>query len=427
MKNKAFDWKNGNVPTLHKHSAVKLAVLRQYVSEYLRILVQDQFGKEEFKITFVDAFAGGGSYQDGGEGSPLVLLGAVEEAEAFINTSQRRKVPLHINAHFYFVEKNKDAFESLRNALLTSRWRERVGKSIFLHHADFQNACDGIIAATRKRHPRGGSRVIFLLDQCGWVQVPAGLIAQIAKDLHFKAEFIMNFACDWLSSWVNDKAEFRRAYDKLGLSDLVPLKKLVDLKSRTGSDWRYAVESELGQALKHATQSRFFCPFYIEPATGSHMGYWLVHMSPHLRARNAMMDVLWGQHTHCRHFGNAGLHMLAYRKEEPQDGYQTGMLFDASTKGLAKNKIAIDLAREFKRLYPQGVTFEKLCTERIDNTVANPALLADVVRELVEAEEFLISGPGGGSKRSANVEPKDFVQINRQGRLIFPGGANSPR
>jgi three-Cys-motif partner protein len=419
MESKSFDWRNGHIPELHQHSELKLTVLRQYVVDYLRILVQGQLGKEEFKITLVDAFAGGGKYRNEAKGSPLILLEAVEEAEAIINTNRQK--PLRIDAHFYLVEKETDAFSSLNEVLRESKWKNHIGKSIFLRHADFRDVCAEIIEATKKRHPRGGSRVIFFLDQCGWVQVPAGLIAHIARELHFKAEFILNFACDWLTSWMHDKDEFRQAYERLGLSTLVSLERLIQLKERTGSDWRYVVEAELGQAFKEATQSRFFCPFYIETTTGSNMGYWLVHMSPLLRARNAMMDVLWRQQTHCRHFGNAGLHMLAYRNEEPPDGYQTGMLLDMSTKTLAREKIAADLAREFPTLYPQGVVFEKLCADRIDNTIANPDLLGESVQLLVRHDEFAISGPGGGKKRAEGLEPKDFIQVNRQGRLCFPG------
>ena len=53
-----FKWgKDGSRPDLEPHSATKLEVLHDYIVEYLKILVSNAMGKEEFKITFVDAFA----------------------------------------------------------------------------------------------------------------------------------------------------------------------------------------------------------------------------------------------------------------------------------------------------------------------------------------------------------------------------------
>jgi len=108
-------------------------------------------GKEEFKITFVDAFAGGGLYSKDEDGSPFIFLKAVREAEAIINTTQNRRKSLKIDAHFYFVEKSATNFKCLTDSILLSDWKGEIDKTIFLHHASFQNVADKIVAKTQNK------------------------------------------------------------------------------------------------------------------------------------------------------------------------------------------------------------------------------------------------------------------------------------
>ena len=86
------------------------------MEDYICILCADSFGREQFRITLVDGFAGGGMYATGKAGSPFVLLEAVETAEARINSGGREK-PLAVDCHFYFVEEDPDAFECLATEL----------------------------------------------------------------------------------------------------------------------------------------------------------------------------------------------------------------------------------------------------------------------------------------------------------------------
>jgi three-Cys-motif partner protein len=417
-----FKWGNsGSCPDLEPHSAAKLDILRQYVIDYLRILVGGALGKERFKITFVDAFAGGGRYSKGEDGSPFVFLKAVRDAQALINCEQRRYKTLSIDAHYYFVERSKAAFTCLSAQLEASDWRKEIGKSVFLSNADFQHVVEEIISKTKSRHPKGGCRVIFFLDQCGWAKVNAKMIAAIAAQLNHKAEFILNFSCDWLSAYVSGDQKFRKTYDGLGLEDIVSVDELLKLKKQTDCDYRYAVAAKLGPALQTATRSPFFSPFYVEPTTGSNHGYWLVHLAPHLRARNAMMDVYYRNQTHIRAFGNTGLRMLAFRPDVEPTGHLIGFHLDNETLIRARKHLATDLAKDFRSLYPNGTTFRALCQERINDTVANVNLLGDAAVLLAQSGELNIHGPNGGNKRTDAIELDDRISLNPAPFLALPG------
>jgi hypothetical protein len=144
---------------------------------------------------------------------------------------------------------------------------------------------------------------------------------------------------------------------------------------------------------------------------------WLVllqvcHLAPHLRARNAMMDVYYQKQTHIRAFGNTGLRMLAFRPDVEPTGHLLGFHLDNETLTRAKKHLAADLIQEFRANYPQGVTFKKLCEDRINDTVANISLLGDAVVLLAKQGELNIIGPSGGDKRSDSIGDNDHIQMN---------------
>ena len=319
------------------------------------------------------------------------------------------------------MEKDATNFKCLYESIRLSEWLNEIDKSIFFHHASFQDVADNIVAKTQARHPRGGSRAIFFLDQCGWSQVNAKLIATMAQKLNYKAEFIMNFACEWLSSYINEGDTFRKGYDGIGIHDLVPVSELLKLKEDTGCDYRYAIAAKIGPALKKATKAAFFSPFYVEPANGNNHGYWLVHLAPRLRARNAMMDVYYKKQTHIRAFGNTGLRMLAFLPDVEPTGHLTGFHFDNETLLRAKKHLAVDLLKEFRQLYPNGVKFQQLCEDRINDTIANVSLLGESVIMLAHQGELNVYGPNGGSKKVNVIEDGDHIQMNSSPFLPFSG------
>ena len=159
-------WRNGSLPVLADHSRKKLQLLQDYVILYLQIVCKNVGGKETQPITFVDGFAGGGAYAGGDFGSPITLLRAVQAAEAAINVDRSRK-PIRINPTFYFVEREREAFACLEHTLRVSEFAPLIGKSIHLLQGDFAVHADAIVQGIRQRHPRGGGRTIFFLDQCG--------------------------------------------------------------------------------------------------------------------------------------------------------------------------------------------------------------------------------------------------------------------
>jgi three-Cys-motif partner protein len=115
-----------------------------------------------------------------------------------------RTTKVIVDCHFYFVDLKKNHCDCLTLHLRQSQYAKDLGRSIFVLNSSFVEAQEKIIQACQQRHTRGGSRVIFFLDQCGWGEVPAPLLRSISSRLHQKAEFILNFGIDWLADFADE-------------------------------------------------------------------------------------------------------------------------------------------------------------------------------------------------------------------------------
>ncbi len=196
----AFKWRPDDPPPpIEAHSKAKLDVLRQYLRAYLDRLTLN-FQRDEFKLDFVDGFAGGGVFRDEDEilsGTPLIML--EESNKAMDRLKQTRTKHLHFDHKFYFVDKEKAHTDHLRKAL-TEREYQVDSDNIVILNGRFEDELDDIIKEIARRQPRAG-RAIFLLDQTGYSQVRLALVARIFNELP-AAEVILTYAADGLINYV---------------------------------------------------------------------------------------------------------------------------------------------------------------------------------------------------------------------------------
>ena len=166
MAKTPYMWDLGQRPPLIKqHSIAKHEILRAYLVAYIQTLISSPY-QDEFRLTLVDGFAGGGIYlhETGGQevaGSPLIMLEAVREAEYLVNKTRNKKVRLLID--YFFIEQDKRAIAVLRRELVDHGYEREIGKSIHLHNATFQSKAEDLAHFIRKKGR--AARAIFLLDQ----------------------------------------------------------------------------------------------------------------------------------------------------------------------------------------------------------------------------------------------------------------------
>jgi three-Cys-motif partner protein len=403
-----FDWRgweNGELPVLEPHSKFKLEVLRQYVESYIEILFANIFGVHTAEINIVDGFCGGGIYQDNLEGSPLILIRAIKVAEAKINLS--RKTRFQIIPKFYFIDEKKDALNSLRYQLKEKGYGSDIGKNIHLINGCFSEKYKDVIQATTKANGRS-NRTIFFLDQCGYTKVDLRLIPHISKAARYKAEFIINLAITWMIDFMRDDKTFRDLYEKLGVGEFLDLDQLLQIKEKKEGNWHYAIESRIGPAIRQATQSPFYSPFYIRPAE-SRRGYWLLHLAPHERARTAMMDVLWTKGNGALHYGGRGLKMHEFRPEKGSSLYFEGFSLHEMNKKICSQDLAEDIGNYLHEKCIDKIPFSELVKQVCNDTVANPEIIKSSLLLLQEASELKLTGKSNGKKRSNTILPTDVI------------------
>jgi three-Cys-motif partner protein len=404
-----FDWSSWEtkLPPLKAHSVAKLEVLRSYIEDYIVILCTGNPGQDRFRLTLVDGFAGGGIYDGDKVGSPLVLLKAVEVATFRVN--QTRTKPIAIDCHYYFVESDSAAADCLEYQLRQRGYANELGRSIFLIRGEFEAVHTQIIAASRQRFSRGGSRVIFFLDQCGYTDAPPPLLRAISEKLNWKAEFFINLAIDWLTAYVRNEPTFRKIYPSLGIGDILPIERVLEAIRNPDFDVQYVVEALVGPAFQQVSGSPFFSPFYIQ-APKSNRGYWLVHLAPQSRARTAMLDVYWRVANGCRHFGHAGLDMLSFKPDADPAGYLSGLEFGDSTRASVLDRLVRDFAREIRDKHASGITYRDFLEAYCNRTMANDDMVRTALVQLMQAGEIEIFGEKGGSKRVDSVSADDIIK-----------------
>ena len=317
MPRHPYDWKSGP-DVIQPHSVAKHTILRSYLAEYFRTLVRSP-SQDVLRLTLIDGFAGGGlyvheHYKDLVEGSPLICLRAAKEAEAFLNLERRKPVTFDID--FLFVEANKHAYTHLIKTLGDGEFSKGVGGHIRVLHSRFQDVANEIIAAVLKKSPRSG-RSVFVLDQYGYLDVPTDLIKGIFRQLP-SAEVILTFGVDAFLNYASDGTLTQDILRRVGIPDVLRGRTLESIKS-SEKDWRLFIQAALYQDLVRACGAKHYTPFFIRNSAG-HGDYWLLHLSQHEKARDAMTAVHWANNTHFIGSIRVSQRILAYTTGVEIDG-----------------------------------------------------------------------------------------------------------
>src|SRR3546814_9199190 len=116
MAEKPYEWADG--ATLEDHSRRKHKILREYFSEYLTVRCRLP-QQERFRLAIVDGFAGGGRYQCGDAGSPLIFVEELKQAIETVNVQRAAQGLglIEIECFMILNDHNRDAIEALQAKL----------------------------------------------------------------------------------------------------------------------------------------------------------------------------------------------------------------------------------------------------------------------------------------------------------------------
>ncbi len=127
MAEKPYKWVNGT--KLEDHSRRKHKILREYFFEYLT--VRCQLPKQErFRLAVIDGIAGGGRYDCGTSGSPLLFIEELKRTIESVNAQRAAQGlgSIEIESLLVLNDDSEDAIESLKGhiAPLNAEIKETV-------------------------------------------------------------------------------------------------------------------------------------------------------------------------------------------------------------------------------------------------------------------------------------------------------------
>ncbi|MBF0134083.1 MAG: three-Cys-motif partner protein TcmP [Magnetococcales bacterium] len=409
-----YKWDFDSPPEIEPHTLVKHELLKDYLIQYFRaITVQPQI--ESVRIVLVDAFAGGGVYTRWDdkrryEGSPLIMMRAVRQAEEEINKS--RKKPLKIKPKFYFIEESDEGFRCLSRMLRESDIPYQG--DISLRQGDFQQIYMSLIHEIAQLKT---SKVLFILDQYGYKNVPMTVIYNIFSAFP-SPEVILTFAVDSLIDYLSPNNQ--RAVENIGLSKHIPSgDELRTLK--TARDYRQIIQKKIIQGIYQESGASFYTPFLIG-STSSSRAYWLCHLAKHYRARDVMMEHHWNNPGRFSHYGSPGMHMFSYDpKNDPLVTGQLAFEFDGAAQEVSLAQLADDLPRHiYDDVGQNGIIFSELLGKKFNDTPATIAMIRDSFELSLRDQDIQIIGKNGEMRRKAKaMKLDDIILPHPQLRLKF--------
>ncbi len=420
-----YAWHVGSPPPrIDPHSLIKHQLVRDYLARYIQVLMSNYL-IEKLTLSIIDGFAGGGEYlsEDGEEfhdGSPLIALKTVEEAQAALNVG--RDKPRKVDAKFYFIEKLASSFGYM-SALMGARLAAgRVGNDVVLMQQAFQDAVGPVMADIASR--AGGERAIFLLDQYAYDQVPGPLLRQIFSRVK-GAEVILTFNVDSLITFLSDKEQCRAKLQQIGLDRYIDWKTLEALKNSSPAAWRSAIQRNLARGLVEESGARHHTIFYITPAGSTSWTYWLVHLSNSFKARDVMMELHWQQANHFSHYLEPDIFTLGYRTNDDkeatgQNGLDLGEAFQFDA--IASQRCTTGLSEKLVPMIfdnSQPVSFSHLLENLGSSTPATADMIRSALDPAIRGGDLSAKSKDGKTRTKGSTLHVDDVLLPSAQRPIF--------
>jgi three-Cys-motif partner protein len=426
MPRTPYDWSKGPAQ-IEPHSLAKHTILRRYVEQYVTILTQG--GQRPLRVSLIDGFAGGGQYvvkgQDGKlhDGSPLILIEAVQTAAARINVG-RQKVT-EVDADFIFVEKEQNAYRHLCATLEKRLDSAFLSRRVHKINGAFEKHLDWIIA--RLKPSRGRKpRPIFVLDQYGYSRIPVDMIARIMKEFE-TAEVFLTLAVDHIPAYASSLEDARSMlrsalHVPASVEEFVLGKRDFDemegLAESDRSEIMHYVQCMLHEAFARHAGARFYTPFFIT-SKGSHRSYWFLHLANNHRANDVVKALHWQVANHFQHHGRPGTKMLTLGFDASKPGEQLAFDFGDSARDRTVNALIEELPQLLQQKYPRGVSLNDLYGDICTETPASKGILGVALNELCSIGELEKRGAAGEEREPATkLKDHDVVLPSHQTRLF---------
>ena len=409
MAKKSYDWDAG--AKLDEHTKRKHKILTEYFRQYL--ITRCQLPQQEkFRLAVVDGFAGGGLYECGSYGSPLIFLDTLKKTASEINISRAAEGmrPIQIECFLVFNDDDAIAIPKLETNAggLLADIREN-SEHLHVQVEYFRQAFDTLYPQIKATLRTGRySNVLFNLDQYGYSQVNPSTIVDVLGSWP-SAEVFLTFAIETLLTYLSPD----ESKNSVLLSQPDVRREIYAFLKDGGEvinkqEWLGVSEKVIFENLKMI--ANFVSPFSIHNPDG--WRYWLIHFANRARARQVYNDILHDNKTSQAHFGRSGLNMLAYNPTEEASLY----LFDDDSRALAIEQLHGDIPRHISE-HGDSISVDEFYLGVYKETAAHSQ---DIHKVIIENDDLQVLTSTGGERRKAHtIKTSDIIRIKDQ-RTLFP-------
>jgi three-Cys-motif partner protein len=255
---------------LLENSQVKVRLLGEYLTRYLSVIAN--LGYNE-KIGIYDLFCGNGRYDDGGEGSPLIIAKAIHEL--YKSSVIKGQFP---QIDCYFNDLDKDKVANVKKEIQALDLNKNAFGNIHYSSNDYQKEVKKLVALlpTKKNE-----KVFIFIDPYGYKHIRASEIASLLKNkntevlLFLPTQFMYRFDQEGTPESLKDFIE-----------ELVPYREWKE----TDSIWGFI--NQLKDAFRDYLADNFFVDtFTIQK--DSRTVFCLFFFSSHIRGFEKMLEAKW--------------------------------------------------------------------------------------------------------------------------------------
>jgi three-Cys-motif partner protein len=252
------------------HSKAKVKLLGEYLTRYLNVISNDGYTTDIF---IHDMFSGPGIYEDGGNGSPAVILEKIKEAYSS-NTSRGVDMP---NIHCRFNDKDSNNVKRLKdNIQAKSLHSSNFGKieyTNFDYEAEVSNLAEGI------KHLKSQKAFIFI-DPYGYSMIRPEPIKELLQNR--KTEVLL-----WLP--IQQMYRFSEKGTPAHLEELL-VQLGIDATSASGNIWGFT--RSIKEGFQRFMGDELFVDYFsIKKDEGT--VYCLYFFTPHIRGFEKMLEAKW--------------------------------------------------------------------------------------------------------------------------------------
>ena len=261
------------------HTAAKHLILKKYIEAWAPILSQKGFNP---KIGYIDGFAGPGEYTGGEDGSPIVVLKALNHHQLKDNFKSQFLC--------LFVEKRNDRCKNLEKAI-----SKKVGNlpNWITHqvvNGDFNTEIGSIMSDIEKD---GNSLIpcLCFVDPFGWSDLNYDVLASFMK--YNKAELFITFVAGYLSRFVWDPTHERSIGKLFSSEQMKIIKDAEDNIKREQVILQIFLENLINKIKVFVPSIELYNLSFKALNSNNRLEYYLIYLTKHCKGFQAMKSAMF--------------------------------------------------------------------------------------------------------------------------------------